>query len=166
MIQRIQTVFLFLLIMAMVSMLFLPLWSKTDATTGETMVLTAWNLKSTVLNEEGEPAAAGTTPLQNTIAIGMLAIAAAAIATYEISQYRSRLNQMKMGLLNTLVMAALLGATFYYAVYVGAEMVEGENNGSYEAGFYMPFLGLVLNALANRFIKRDEDLVRSVDRLR
>jgi hypothetical protein len=167
MIQRIQTVFLFLLIVAVLSMLFLPLWSKTDAVTGETVALTAWNMESTTLNEEGEPAAAGTTtPLQNTMAIGMLAIAAAAIAAYEIFQYKSRLNQMKLGLLNTLVMAALLGTTFYYAVYVGAEMAEGQNNGSYEAGFYMPFLALVLNALANRFIKRDEDLVRSVDRLR
>ena len=166
MIQRIQTVFLFLLVIAMVSMLFLPLWSKTDAVTGETLVLTAWNLKSYVLNEQGEPTTAGTIPQQGTIAIGLLAIAAAVIALYEIFQFKSRLNQMKLGLLNTLVLAALLGTTFYYAVYVGAEMVQAENNGSYQAGFYMPLLALLLNALANRFIKRDEDLVRSVDRLR
>ncbi|MDX5482477.1 MAG: DUF4293 domain-containing protein [Hymenobacteraceae bacterium] len=166
MIQRIQTVFLFLLVIAMVSMLFLPLWSKTDAVTGETLVLTAWNLKSYVLNEQGEPTTAGTIPQQGTIAIGLLAIAAAVIALYEIFQFKSRLNQMKLGLLNTLVLAALLGTTFYYAVFVGAEMVQAENNGSYQAGFYMPLLALLLNALANRFIKRDEDLVRSVDRLR
>ncbi|RDV13783.1 DUF4293 family protein [Pontibacter diazotrophicus] len=166
MIQRIQTVFLFLLIVAMVSMLFLPLWSKTDAVTGETVVLTAWNLKSVILNEEGDPTGAGTLPERGTIGIGLLAIAAAVIAAYEIFQYRSRLNQMKLGLLNTLVMAALLGTTFYYATYVGSEMVEADGNGSYHAGFYMPVFGLLFNALSNRFIKRDEDLVRSVDRLR
>lgn len=129
-------------------------------------MLTAWNLKSVILNEEGDPTRAGTLPERGTIGIGLLAIAAAVIAAYEIFQYRSRLNQMKLGLLNTLVMAALLGTTFYYATYVGAEMVEADSNGSYHAGFYMPVFGLLFNALSNRFIKRDEDLVRSVDRLR
>ena len=166
MIQRIQSVFLFLLVVAMVAMLFLPLWSKTDTITRETVVLTAWNLKSTVLNAEGEPAGAGTLPERGTFAIGLLAIAAAAIAVYEIFQYRNRLTQMKLGLLNTLVLAALIGTTLYYALYVGADMVEADNNGSYHSGFYMPLLALLLNALSNRFIKRDEDLVRSVDRLR
>ncbi|WP_162428021.1 DUF4293 domain-containing protein [Pontibacter pudoricolor] len=166
MIQRIQSVFLFLLVLAVISMLFLPLWSKTDAATGETIVLTAWELKSQVLNADGEATAAGTVPSKSAIAIGLLAIAAAIVALVEIFQFRSRLNQMKLGLLNTLVLAALFGTSFYYATYVGAEMIKGTDNGSYEAGFYMPMLGLLFNALANRFIKRDEDLVRSVDRLR
>ncbi|MBC5994227.1 DUF4293 domain-containing protein [Pontibacter cellulosilyticus] len=161
MIQRIQSVFLLLLVLSMVAMLFLPLWSKTDATTGEEVVLTAWNIKSYMPADAAEG-----TPVKNAIAIGMLAIAAAAIALYEIFQFRNRLNQMKLGLLNTLVLAALLGTSFYYAAYVGAELVEADHNGAYEAGFYLPMLGLLLNALANRFIKRDEDLVRSVDRLR
>jgi hypothetical protein len=163
MIQRIQSVFLFLLVLAMVAMLFLPLWSKTDATTGEEVILTAWNIKS-YTNEANT--ASGTIPQQNAIAIGLLAIAAAGVALYEIFQFKSRLNQMKLGLLNTLIIAALLGTSFYYAAYVGAELVEADNNGAYQAGFYMPMLALLLNALANRFIKRDEDLVRSVDRLR
>jgi hypothetical protein len=166
MIQRIQSVFLFLLVVAMVSMLFLPLWSKTDATTGETVVLTAFNLKSHFLNEQGEIASAGSLPSQGSIAIGLLAIAAALVALYEIFQFKSRLTQMKLGLLNTLVLAALLGTTFYFAAYVGNDMVEANNGGDYQAGFYMPVLGLLLNALANRFIRRDENLVRSVDRLR
>ncbi|AKD02883.1 DUF4293 domain-containing protein [Pontibacter korlensis] len=166
MIQRIQTVFLALLAIAMIAMLFLPLWSKTDPATGETVVLTAWNLKSYFLNEQGEPSSAGTIPQQGTIAIGMLAIAAAVIAVYEIFQYKSRLNQMKLGLLNTLLIVATLGALLYYAYFVGSDLVQADEKGSYEAGFYLPLLALVLNSLANRFIKRDEDLVRSVDRLR
>ncbi|MDH3711846.1 MAG: DUF4293 domain-containing protein [Cyclobacteriaceae bacterium] len=31
---------------------------------------------------------------------------------------------------------------------------------------YLPAVALILNLLANRFIRRDESLVRSVDRLR
>ena len=166
MIQRIQTVFLFLLVLAVISMLFLPLWSKTDAATGETVVLTTWEVKSVLLNADGDATGAGAIPSKSAIAIGLLAIAAAVVALVEIFQFRSRLNQMKLGLLNTLVLAALFGTSFYYAAYVANEMIGGTDNGSYQAGFYMPMLALLLNALANRFIKRDEDLVRSVDRLR
>ncbi len=161
MIQRIQSVFLFLLVLSMVAMLFLPLWSKTDPATNQTLVLSAW-----MLEPEQATDAAATLPSQGTFAIGMLAIAAAVLALYEIFQYKNRLNQMKMGLLNTLVLAALLGTSFYYAMYVGNDMVQANNPGEYEAGFYMPILALLLNALANRFIRRDENLVRSVDRLR
>jgi len=165
MIQRVQTVFLFLLAVAIISMLFLPLWSKTDAATHETVVLSAFNIKSYVLNEQGEPGAPGSVPTENAFVIGMLAIAAAVIAVVEIFRFRSRLTQMKLGLLNTLILAALLGTTFYYAAYVANDMVTGSDY-TYHAGFYMPMVALLLNALANRFIKRDEDLVRSADRLR
>ncbi|MBD1398958.1 DUF4293 domain-containing protein [Pontibacter sp. JH31] len=165
MIQRIQTVFLALIVIAMVSLLFLPLWSKVDAVSGEEVVLTAWDLTFQTLNAQGEATQAGTQTGTSTIAIAILAILAAGIALYEIFQYKSRINQMKFGLINTLVLVALFGTSFYYANYVGNVMASG-NDGTYEAGFYMPILALLLNALANRFIKRDEDLVRSVDRLR
>jgi integral membrane sensor domain MASE1 len=166
MIQRIQSVFLFLLAVAVISMLFLPLWSKSDVATGETVVLTAFNINSYVLNTQGEPGVAGSIPSKSSMAIGLLAIAAAVIAVFEIFKFRNRLTQMKLGLLNTLVLAALLGTTFYYAAYVTNEMVAGTDNGTYHSGFYMPIVALLLNALSNRFIKRDEDLVRSADRLR
>ncbi len=166
MIQRIQSVFLFLLVVAVISMLFLPLWSKTDAATHETVVLTAFNIKSYVQNEQGEMGAAGSIPTKSAFIIGMLAIAAAVVAVIEIFRFRNRLTQMKMGLLNTLVLAALLGTSFYYAAYVANEMIPASEDYTYHAGFYMPVVALLLNALANRFIKRDEDLVRSADRLR
>ena len=164
MIQRIQSVFLFLLAAAVISMLFLPLWSKTNAATGETIILTAWEVKSEILNADA--ASAGSTTSKSAFAIGLLAIAAAVVALVEIFQFRNRLNQMKLGLLNSLVLAALLGTSFYYAAYVATPLIGGTDNGSYQAGFYMPMLALLLNALANRFIKRDADLVRSADRLR
>ncbi|MBK0403445.1 DUF4293 domain-containing protein [Adhaeribacter sp. BT258] len=160
MIQRIQSVFLLLIALCMIAFLFLPIWSKTDAETGVTATLTAFSLTQT--------AAAGTETAStstSTIALTILAIMAAAVALYEIFQYKNRLTQMKLGMLNTLLLAALLGTSVYYAYYVGEEMIKGVP-GEREAAFYLPFLALLLNALANRFIRRDEQLVRSVDRLR
>jgi len=167
MIQRIQSVFLLILVIAMISLLFLPLWSKTNPQTNEEVVLTAFALRAEPVAITDSTAAATASAVdQNTMVIGGLAILIALVALYEIFQYRKRFTQIKLGLLNSLLLAALLGTSFYFASYVGDDLVKTNRPGDFEAGFYLPVLGLIVNALANRFIKRDEDLVRSVDRLR
>jgi hypothetical protein len=167
MIQRIQSVFLLILVIAMVSVLFLPLWQKTNPATGEEVVLTAFSLMAQPLAVTDGATAAATSDLgENTMAIAGLTIIIALVALYEIFQYKNRFTQIKLGMLNSLLLAALLGTIFYYSSYVGDELVKTSTPGDYQAGFYLPVLGLIVNSLANRFIKRDEDLVRSVDRLR
>ncbi|ALI98912.1 DUF4293 domain-containing protein [Rufibacter tibetensis] len=156
MIQRVQSVFLFLIVVAMVAMFFVPIWAKTNPADGREYALTAFSL--------GPVSGAGAST--NTIVIAILAGLAGLIALYEIFQYKSRLTQMKLGLVNSLVMAALMGAAFYFSSYVGEDLVKTQEQGEYLSGFYMPAFGLLMNVLANRFIKRDEDLVRSMDRLR
>src|SRR5688572_13698576 len=156
MIQRIQSVFLLLLAFSMLGLLGLPLWHESNAKTGQNVELTAFHLT------ESAPAA-GTD--SNTILIGILAIISAGVAIYEIFQFKNRLKQMKLGMLNTLVIAGTLIAVVYYSYYVGEPIIPA-TEGEREIGFYMPFVALVLNAVANRFIRRDEQLVRSVDRLR
>ncbi|QMU27358.1 DUF4293 domain-containing protein [Adhaeribacter radiodurans] len=162
MIQRIQSVFLFLIAVALICLLFLPIWSKTDAN-GQEYVLNAFSLAASNTPSTGNTMA---TVSKSTIAIAILAILAALVALYEIFQYKNRLTQMKLGFLNTLLLAGLMGSCFYYVSYVGEEIVKTPGRGEYETGFYLPLLALALNALANRFIRRDEQLVRSVDRLR
>ena len=156
MIQRIQSLLLLVLAIAMIVLLFIPIWHETVPQTDQNLELTAFHLTGN----------AGTKPVSTqTIAIGILAILSACVALYEIFQYKNRLTQIKLGMLNTLLIAALLGAIIYYSLFVGEEMnpaVEGDR----ELGFYFPLAGLILNSIANRFINRDEKLVRSVDRLR
>jgi glucan phosphoethanolaminetransferase (alkaline phosphatase superfamily) len=156
MIQRVQSVFLFLLVVAMVALFFVPIWAKTNPADGQEYALTAFRLGPVT----GDGASS------NTIVIAILAGAAALIALYEIFQYKNRLTQMKLGMLNSLVMAALMGCAFYFSSYVGEDLVKTKEQGEYLSGFYLPAVGLLMNVLANRFIKRDEDLVRSMDRLR
>ena len=156
MIQRIQTVFLLLLAICMLALLGLPLWHENDPKTGQSVELTAFHLTKTAPT-------AGTD--SNTILIGILAIASAALAIYEIFQFKNRLTQMKLGMLNTLLIAGTLIAVVYYAYSVGENIIPA-TEGERDFGFYMPFAALILNAIANRFIRRDEQLVRSVDRLR
>ena len=174
MIQRIQSVFLALIVVAMLGVIALPLWTKTDAATGEVATLTAFGLSSA----RGAQATAGGAISASQHApdsawyIAALAAAAAAVALYEIFQYRNRLLQMKLGLLNSVLIAATLGALVYTVIYKAEFYLGGTPGlpatvmGEKLPGFWLPMVALVCNVLANRFIKRDDDLVRSSNRLR
>jgi len=157
MIQRIQSVFLLLLALAMLSVLALPLWHKIDGLTHQALTLTAFGYNATGLQ------LAGTTgPVW---VIGLLAAASAAVAGYEIFQFRNRAKQLLLGSINLLLITATLGAAFYFS-NKGEQLLNLKLEGQFLAGFYLPTLALLLNLLANRFIRRDEQLVRSADRLR
>jgi hypothetical protein len=158
MIQRIQSVFLLLLALSMASVIFLPIWSKTDPLTNQELVLTSTKLAFVTPGSQ-TPAAV------STWAIAALAAGSTAVALFEIFRYRSRFTQLKLGLLNLVLIVATIGANYYYSS-VGEQMLNVKLIGTFEAGFYLPTLALILNLLANRFIRRDEQLVRSMDRLR
>jgi hypothetical protein len=157
MIQRIQSVFLLLLALCMIAVLFLPLWHKADPTTGQELTMTALGFS---YNKPG----AGLTPPGTVWVIAAFAATSAAVALFEIFQFRNRFLQLKLGMLNLLILCTI-GAGFYFST-LGEQALNVKMLGSYQAGFYLPTLALLLNLLANRFIRRDEQLVRSMDRLR
>jgi len=158
MIQRIQSVFLLLLALSMLSLLALPLWHKVDGLTHQELSLTAFNY-----HVANMPAPATSAPVW---VIGVLALAVAAVAVYEIFQFRNRFLQLKLGMLNLLLLVATFGAAFYFSNQ-GELLLNPKLEGQFQPAFYLPTLGLMLNLLANRFIRRDEQLVRnSYDRLR
>ena len=156
MIQRIQSVFLLLLALAMLSVLALPLWHKVDALVNHELTLTAFSFQAQGF------ALPATGPVW---LIGALAAASAAVAAFEIFQFRSRAKQLLLGSINLLLIVSTLGAMFYFA-NKGEQLLNLKLEGQFLMGFYLPTLALVLNLLANRFIRRDEQLVRSMDRLR
>jgi hypothetical protein len=145
MIQRIQSVFLLLLALSMLSMLALPLWHKVDG-----------------LDAKGMPQPKGIGPI---FLIAALAVASAATAVREIFMFRKRFGQLKLGMLNLLFIVATFGLEFYFSNR-GEALLNPKLEGAFQPAFYLPTLALMLNLLANRFIRRDEQLVRSADRLR
>jgi glucan phosphoethanolaminetransferase (alkaline phosphatase superfamily) len=159
MIQRIQTVFLFLVGVCLLAVLFLPIWQKTGANAQEKAELTAF-----VLNYyKGDAKAAPTTTY--TFYIAICAITASLLAFYTIFRYDNRVLQIKLCLLNTLFIAGTLGLMVVFN-YSGEALIKEPKYGAFAVGFYMPAIALIFNMLARRFIKKDEDLVRSMDRLR
>lgn len=136
MIQRIQTLYLFFVML--VSGL-LPFWVNlwTDA--------------------EGKAVYA-----QNDIPISIAFYASAFLALMAIVYYKKRINQFILNRVNLVLNLFLLGFFVYRSLNVSGETAVSEKG----IGMLIPVISIVLLVLANRAIKRDEDLVKSVDRLR
>lgn len=167
MIQRVQSLFLLGVAISMILILFFPIWEEESETQSQETTLDAYTLTlASVEDSAGQAAQEENAQIEqeeSTIVIAILAAVAAITAFYEIFRYKRRLTQMKLGALNNLLMLGVLGACWYYS-FQGEEYLPGQ--GRYEIGFFLPAIAILLNILANRYIRRDEKLVRSVDRLR
>ena len=76
--------------------------------------------------------------------------------------YKKRQNQFVLGRLAILLNFVLLGVLVYRSQILSGGTAVLEKG----IGMIIPLISIVLLALANKAIKRDEDLVKSVDRLR
>ena len=160
MLQRVQTIFLTLVFIAMITAVLTPLWQKLDSQSAAGIQLTAIKITEYGNFDEGEISSESWT-----VYIAVLALIAAGVAAYSVTRYDNRLTQIKLGALNSLLMGATLVLAVYFA-FQGAKLYDIGDKGAYLPGFYAIFAGLVFNVLANRFIRRDEQLVKSVDRIR
>lgn len=158
MIERIQTVFLFIAGVALTLVLFMPIWEKQNAETKEKVTLNALTLTYSKASKD--------TQTIQTFYIAIVSGIAALIAFYAIFQYKNRLFQIKLVLANTLVISSVLGLMFVFVTYFGETSFEKPLYGDFGIGFYLPAVALICNMVARRYIKRDEDLVRSADRMR
>jgi hypothetical protein len=153
--QRIQTLFLVIAIVSLVVSIFLPIWSFSKDSSGKSHVLYA--LHYTVV--EGENRTTTYLPYSLT---AMFAFASATIAFIEIGKFKNRMLQMKLGALNSLFLVATIGSALYFA----SQMLKVHQGGEYGLGIYLPGIAVLCNLLSNRFIRKDEKLVRDSERLR
>ncbi len=151
MIQRLQTIFLFISALAAGLFLYFPTWTKISSDEQTNLRLNAYKLvetdmsnleATTVVNE------------QSVIYIAILAMLAMILALYSIFQFKNRIRQMAIGLANTLILAVVLGLSFYHA-YQANQQLEGPD-GVFLLGFFMIPVAMIANTIANRFIRKDE----------
>ncbi|MBW4360152.1 DUF4293 domain-containing protein [Flavobacterium taihuense] len=137
MIQRIQTVYLFLtfLVVGILPFIF-PLWTLSD---GKEYYF-----------------------MQNQIYVVLLGLSTA-ITIYSIISFKKRQTQFVANRLNIVLNLILLGLFVYHSLNLSGETLVVSEKG---IGMFAPILAIVFLALANKAIKKDEDLVKSVDRLR
>ena len=79
-----------------------------------------------------------------------------------IISFKKRQNQFVMNRLNIILNLILLGLFVYRSLNLSGGTEVSEKG----IGMFMPIVAIVLLVLANKAIKKDEDLVKSVDRLR
>jgi hypothetical protein len=138
----------------MVLTIFFPVWVGTDNEVEKLLFPLHYTIKS------GDA--------RNTIYFpyclsAILAMAAATVAVIEIGKFEDRLLQLKLAALNSLLMAGTIGAAVYFATRL---IKTNQLPGEYGLGMYLPAAAMVSNMIANRFIRKDEKLVRDSERIR
>ncbi|WP_310556480.1 DUF4293 family protein [Flavobacterium sp.] len=84
------------------------------------------------------------------------------LSLLSILTFKKRQHQFVMNRLNIILNLILLGLFVYRTLNLSGEAKVSENG----IGIFLPIVAILLLALANRAIKKDEELVKSVDRLR
>ena len=156
MIQRIQTIFLILVVILGISMFFAPLASFVSDL--HYLKLYVFNLENMVPGSEIRFGFTTILPLL------LFNLAVTLISAYTIFSYKNRVLQIKLvRFCMLLIMFMIVGIFFLYP-----NLIEKQVEGSTEFGIsaYIPLLSLLFLYLANRYIMKDEKLVRSIDRLR
>lgn len=96
------------------------------------------------------------------IVIPVLFLLSGLITSIAIFKFNNRQLQFVLGRISILINFLLLGIFVYFSQNLSGEMQVSEKG----IGLLIPIVIIVLIALANRAIKKDEALVKSVDRLR
>lgn len=147
MIQRIQTIFLLFVAADALLLLSLPLVTYTAG--AETF---SYSLLPIGLRE-------GTSPVFYGMFAANLGILILSIAA--IFQYKNRKRQLKTTRVLILLAAMLMGLLFVFPLYNADGYIR-----TYNLAAYLPAIVIILALLAGMFIKKDEELVRSADRIR
>jgi len=84
------------------------------------------------------------------------------LAIVAIVLFKNRKNQFVVNRLNMILNLFLLGFFVYRSLNLSGETLVSEKG----IGMLIPIISIVFLVLANKAIKKDEDLVKSVDRLR
>ena len=160
MIQRIQSLLLLGVVILLTVNLFVPIW--TNQGDSPLVTLTAFSITS-----KGSGIASEliffTKP---SYYIGVLLCVCIALTLLIIFRYNNRLLQLKLCNLLILLTLGILG-TYFIGISSAKELIlKNATNENYEIGYFLPILSSMLILAARYFINKDEQLVRSADRMR
>lgn len=169
MLQRVQTIFMTIAAIAMILFLFFPIWGKSqdnpevEQDEYEYALMDAFELRYELRSDTSDEVKL--LGKQNTFLLSIGAIAAALVMFFSITRYKNRMTQVKLNALFSLLTAATLVGSYVYTSKAN-QLFDPNLVGNYLIGFYLPIVAMLNNFLANRFIRKDEKLVRSADRIR
>jgi len=151
MIQRIQSLFLLLVLIISTCMFFLPIAGFIS----DTYILKATGLVKTIITAKDIPFDGR---------LLMIFIPGLALMSlFIIFRYKNRVLQIKLCRIGILINVVIIVLIFYFA-----DMLEKElsSQAQYKVGAVLPLLSVIFLYLAVSAIRKDEKLVKSTDRLR
>lgn len=162
MLQRIQSIYLFIAALALALMALHPLVNIHQQTGDETQTVRL-TLYAIDYEKSGSELV---TASQDNMALAYLAYGVAFVLFISIFLFKNRPLQMRLSRMGALLSGALL-FSFSVTAYRAAASIPLENP-TWSLGwtFFLPLVALIACILAYFRIKADEALVRSVDRIR
>jgi hypothetical protein len=164
MIQRIQTLFLAIAAIAIMLMFFFPFASITEFTDIQSEILETDYYKMSVMGiEDPSPDTIPQINLMVHLPVLVLTSIIFIIIISSILRYKNRKQQMnfvKITFFLNIIMVAGIFLNYQKLFSSGVISIE------LEMGAYLPLISLVFLIVANRYILKDEKLIKSVDRLR
>ena len=153
MIQRIQSLFLLLVALCLGALFFTDLAQIQDVL----LTINGHEAADTVIDKQLE----SFLPFP----LAALVIGAILLTVLVLFSYKDRKRQMLLGRINYLLILTLVVLIFLSISDLQKQLADTNTN-PYKFGTYLPIISLGFHLLANRAIKRDEELVKSLDRLR
>lgn len=98
----------------------------------------------------------------NNLAYILLFVFSATLSIVSLFSFKKRKKQFVINRLNIILNFILLGLFIYLSLNLSGDVTVSEKG----IGMILPLVSIVFLSLANRAIKKDEDLVKSADRLR
>lgn len=164
MIQRIQTIYLLIVVVLMACLFGLPFAEYMSLADAGSVRFTACGL----LGVDADGQASGYLMRSTTWPLTVLAALAGVVAFITVVLFKRRMLQIRLCVLNMVLLAGL-----QVMLVVLAKMLTSQPDllgGSSQMGFKLiavaPIISVILTYLALRAIGRDEALIRSLERLR
>ncbi len=165
MIQRIQSLFLFGIVALLTISLFLPVWTNEEPGTAIEVNAFAISKKADQTNKIPDHVAEAISQEESAWYIAFTMLVAASLAGFTILKYNNRTLQILLCNINTLVISALIG-TYFIAIPKAKTMMAVSSDGHYGFAYFTPIACLLLVQAAAFYIKKDDKLIKSVDRIR
>ncbi|MCP4522366.1 MAG: DUF4293 domain-containing protein [Cytophagales bacterium] len=156
MIQRVQSLFLLGAIVCLGLTAAFPIFTTQDATT--TLIVNVFEIQKIV----GEK----TSVLSSHIYLFVGICVAILLAGFTLLQYNNRVLQLKLNMVNNFVILGVMLAAVFIPVEAAKQALPNPIDAPFGISAILFFVSILFIRVANFFIKKDEDLVRSVDRIR
>ena len=156
MIQRIQSLFLFIVFATSLAAFFFPI-ANFFSSPLYTVELTVFGVV-----EYADYGLEWPDTIFLPIVLGLTGL----LAFVTIFLYKRRMLQRRLIRFDLLLNIVYLAMIFFYYVPALEEITETDAEYISQPGIYLPIVSVIFLILANRFIMKDEKLIRSADRLR